>query len=270
MTLILRKGLPLGENPLVLSHHCRGLMYNSQKGITLDAAAIRSNSLWNCLKVSDWPSLIHFTADRMDSIHAGDRRACIDIESHATPRKVVLCSGESTLFLAFSRNPNSFMWEERPLYAELPTDATELESTNHRCSLLCEYPEDEEAPGPHLRISWNCRVIMLGRTEEPDICMLCPQKRTSGTSCDTEGWICGSMCPWDLSLKKNSPRIWPGARFVSKLTFWTWAAWRSRSELEDLKGLIGLSPPASGLLQDRACSSPKQATQRTCVSPPVK
>ncbi len=34
---------------------------------------------------------------------------------------------------------------------------------------------------------------MLGRTEEPDIGMLCPQKQTSGTSCDMEGWICGSM-----------------------------------------------------------------------------
>ncbi len=89
MTLIMRKGLPLRENYLALSHHCRGLMYSSPKCITLDAAAIRPNSLWNCLTVSDWPSLILFTADRMDSI---------------------LCSGESTLFLAFSRNPNYFLW----------------------------------------------------------------------------------------------------------------------------------------------------------------
>ncbi len=110
VTLLMRKVLPLGENPLVLSHHCRGLIYNSPKDITLDAAAIRPNSLWNCLTVSDWPSLILFTADSMDSIRDGDRRACIDVESHTTPRKVVLCSGESTLFLAFSRNPNSFMW----------------------------------------------------------------------------------------------------------------------------------------------------------------
>ncbi len=66
--------------------------------------------LWNCLTVSDWPSIILFTAYRMDSIHAGDRRACIEVESHAMPRNVVLCSGESTLFLAFSRSPNSFMW----------------------------------------------------------------------------------------------------------------------------------------------------------------
>ncbi len=67
VTLIMQKWFPLGENLLVLSHHCRGLMYSSPKGIMLDAAAIRPNSLWNCLTVSDWPSLILFTADRMDS-----------------------------------------------------------------------------------------------------------------------------------------------------------------------------------------------------------
>ncbi len=59
VTLIMRKGLPLLENPLVLSHHYRGLMYNSPKGITLDAASVRPNSLWNCLTVSDWPSLVY-------------------------------------------------------------------------------------------------------------------------------------------------------------------------------------------------------------------
>ncbi len=104
MTLIMRKGLPLWETPLVLSHHCRDLMYNSPKGIMLDAAAIRPNSLWNGLTVSDWPGLMLFTADRMDSIRAND------VESHATSRKAFLCRGKNTLFLAFSHNPNSFMW----------------------------------------------------------------------------------------------------------------------------------------------------------------
>ncbi len=75
---------------------------------------------------------------------------------------------------------------------------------------------------------------MLARTEKPDTGMLCPQKRTSGTSCDTEGWICGSMRLWELSWQ-TSPRIWSVAQFVSKLTFWTGAAWRSHSELEGLK-----------------------------------
>ncbi len=83
----------IGDHQCVVWVSCRGLMYSSPKGITLDAAAIRPNSLWNCMTVSDWPSLILFTADIMDSMRAGDRRACIDVESHTTPRKVVLCSG---------------------------------------------------------------------------------------------------------------------------------------------------------------------------------
>ncbi len=50
VTLIMRQGLPLRENPLVLSHHCRGLMYNSPKGIMLNAAdllTLRSLKLFN-------------------------------------------------------------------------------------------------------------------------------------------------------------------------------------------------------------------------------
>ncbi len=63
--------------------------------------------------------------------------------------------------------------QERHLDAELPTDATELESTNRRCSSLCENSEDTEAPELHLRIL--CGVLMLDWTEEPDIGILCPQ-----------------------------------------------------------------------------------------------
>ncbi len=44
VTLIMRSGFLLRENPLVLSHHCRGLMYSRPKGITLDAADIRPSS----------------------------------------------------------------------------------------------------------------------------------------------------------------------------------------------------------------------------------
>ncbi len=86
MTLKVQSGFPLGENPLALSHHCRGLMYSRPKCITLDAAAIRPSSLWNCMTVSDWPSFTLLTAVRIDSIRAGDRHACIVVESHTTPR----------------------------------------------------------------------------------------------------------------------------------------------------------------------------------------
>ncbi len=64
----MRSGLPLWENPLVSSHHSRGLMYSRPKYITLDAAAIRPSSLWNWLTVSYRPSLTLLTAVRIDSI----------------------------------------------------------------------------------------------------------------------------------------------------------------------------------------------------------
>ena len=109
VTLIVRRGFPLGENPLVLSHHCNGLMYNRPQGITLDAAAIRPSSLWNCFTVSNWPSFTRFTAERIEVMRAGDRHARIATESHNTPRKDVFCDGDRTLFLAFSLNPSFFM-----------------------------------------------------------------------------------------------------------------------------------------------------------------
>ncbi len=50
---------------------------------------------------------------------------------------------------------------------------------------------------------------VLDRREEPDIGMLCPQKRTLGTSCDTDGWIRGSMRLLDLSWQPVlGPDLW--------------------------------------------------------------
>ncbi len=53
VTLTKRNGLPLRENPLVLSHQCRDLMYSRPKGITSDAAATRHNSPWNCWRLQE-------------------------------------------------------------------------------------------------------------------------------------------------------------------------------------------------------------------------
>ncbi len=91
LTLIMRNWLPLWENPVVLSPHCKGLMCSRPKVITVDAAAIRPNSFWKSFKVRDWPPLTLLTAARIESIRAGDRRAC-------------------TLLYAFSLNLKSFMW----------------------------------------------------------------------------------------------------------------------------------------------------------------
>ncbi len=80
MTLNMWSRFPLGENTLVLSHHSRGLKYSWPKGITLDAAAIRPSNFWNCLTVSDLPSVTLATAVRNDLLWAGDSCACIVIE----------------------------------------------------------------------------------------------------------------------------------------------------------------------------------------------
>ncbi len=84
-------------------------------------------------------------------------------------------------FWRLAVTPSLSCGQERHLDAKLPTDATELESTNRRCSSLCKYPEDEED-----------FVNVQGHNSRPNrrtwyIGMLCPQKQTSGTSCDMEG-----------------------------------------------------------------------------------
>ncbi len=56
-------------------------------------------------------------------------------------------------FWCLAITPTLSCGQERHLNAELLTDVTELESTNHRFSSLCDYPEDEEVQGLHLCIS---------------------------------------------------------------------------------------------------------------------
>ncbi len=46
VTLSMRNGFPLGENPLVLSHHCGGLMYSWPKDITLDRLPTEAKQGW--------------------------------------------------------------------------------------------------------------------------------------------------------------------------------------------------------------------------------
>lgn len=75
ITLMMQKELSLGENPLVLSHRCNGLMFKRPKGMMFDAAAMSPKSLWNCLTLTAWPSLILPMAMKIDSTRAGDKRA---------------------------------------------------------------------------------------------------------------------------------------------------------------------------------------------------
>ncbi|XDV29437.1 hypothetical protein PO909_032567 [Leuciscus waleckii] len=72
------------ENPLVLSH-CNGLMYKRPKGITLDAA--ESHQL---LKL--FHNLILHTSERIDSIRAGDRQACMEVTKKTPAEQLTLYS----------------------------------------------------------------------------------------------------------------------------------------------------------------------------------
>ncbi len=76
----------LGRTPWSWATTVRDLLYSKPKYILLDAAAVRPSSYWNCLTVSEQPSLTLATGVRIDSIRAGDRCACIMVESHTTPR----------------------------------------------------------------------------------------------------------------------------------------------------------------------------------------
>ncbi len=70
----------------------------------LDMAAIRPNSLLNCLA---FLHLEHCWQDRLDT-STSTNCACIVIEPQTSPRKAALCTKRN--FFAFSLNPNSFMW----------------------------------------------------------------------------------------------------------------------------------------------------------------
>ncbi len=110
VTLIMWKGVaprgkPFGPEPPLQGSHAQ-----QSKSCLLDAAAIRPNSLWNCLQ---WVTGLAYTFySWQDGLYTYRWQVRLHrrwVPCHAK-KSFVLCSGESTLFLAFSHNPNSFMW----------------------------------------------------------------------------------------------------------------------------------------------------------------
>ncbi len=129
--------------------------------------------------------------------------------SNPTPRLDKWFSGMETAHFSLHLvlTPTLSCERERHLDVEPPSALNELKSTNRRCSWVCGCPGVAEEPVQHPCTSWKFGVRVLGRRKEPDICKLCPWKRTSGTSCDWEGWIHGNRRLLDLSWR-TSPRIW--------------------------------------------------------------
>ncbi len=85
--LSMRSGFPLGENPLVLSHHCRGLILLIQQAkCNHIGRSCHQTQSWNCLVVSDRPSFTLLTVRSLESNRAGENHAYIVVESQTTPR----------------------------------------------------------------------------------------------------------------------------------------------------------------------------------------
>ncbi len=126
-------------------------------------------------------------------------------------------------FWSLAIAPTLSCGQERHLDAELPTDATELESNNRRCSSLCEYPKDEDAPSTHFVKVRGDNARLNGRTR---YWYALPPKGNLRNFL----WH-GRMDMWKYAslrsiVKNQSSDLICGTIWL-KLTFWTWAAWRS-------------------------------------------
>ncbi len=109
-TLIRRVAGTVGCNLSSFIHQRNGLMWSSPRGNTVEAAAMRPNSLWQVPTETWWPSLKRARHAVRTGIRAGAKRACIWTESKRTPRNTVRWDGRSTLFLAFILRPREWMW----------------------------------------------------------------------------------------------------------------------------------------------------------------
>ncbi len=65
------KCFPLRENPLVLSHHCRGVMYSRPKGITLDSSCFLK------LLDSEWPAFSYTLDWHEDWLYLSREHTCL-------------------------------------------------------------------------------------------------------------------------------------------------------------------------------------------------
>ncbi len=83
-----------------------GLIWCNPSGVTAAADAICPRSLWNCFSVTTFLPLKELRQFSTAWAHSSVRRAVILTESNSTPRKEILCTGESLLFSQLTRSPN--------------------------------------------------------------------------------------------------------------------------------------------------------------------
>ncbi len=83
-----------------------GLIWSNPSGVTAAADAICPRSLWNCFSGTTVLPLKELRQFSTDWARSSVRRAVILTESNSTPRKEILCAGESLLFSQLTRSPN--------------------------------------------------------------------------------------------------------------------------------------------------------------------
>ncbi len=83
-----------------------GLIWSNPSSVTAAADAICPRSLWNCFSRTTVLPLKELRQFSTDWVRSSMRRAVILTESNSTPRKEILCTGESLLFSQLTRSPN--------------------------------------------------------------------------------------------------------------------------------------------------------------------
>ncbi len=83
-----------------------GLIWSNPRGVTAAADAICPRSLWNCFSGTTFLPLKELRQFSTAWARSSVRRAVTLTESNSTPRKEILCTGESLLFSQLTRSPN--------------------------------------------------------------------------------------------------------------------------------------------------------------------
>ncbi len=223
MTLILWSGFTLGQNPLVSSHHCRGLMYSRQEShwtqLTLDPAVFETACQWVTGLLS-----LSWLLWGLTWYKQGTDGPALRSNPRPHPHKWYSVMEKAHFSCRLVLTANFSCGREQHLNVEPPSAPIELKSTNRQCNSVCGCPG----------VAAECGVRMQGQREEPDIGIPCPWKQTSGTSCEWEGRRHVSMRLLDLSLQ-TSPWTWSETRPVWVWASWISVAWLSSSIDADLK-----------------------------------
>ncbi len=83
-----------------------GLIWSDPSGVTAAADAICPRSLWNCFRGTTFLPLKQLRQFSPAWACSSVRHAVIFTESNSTPRKEILCTGESLLLFQLTRSPN--------------------------------------------------------------------------------------------------------------------------------------------------------------------